>query len=98
MGHSLLEPSSVQEGGVRVDGGNPGVMEVAGLSGHCAKPESHRVKVSSENRGSRWGRPGEAWQADMREVHPQAWGRNGAHLSPHDCDAVNNIQVTMKNK
>lgn len=53
MGHSLLEPSSVQEGGVRVDGGNPGVMEVAGLSGHCAKPESHRVKVSSENRGSR---------------------------------------------
>lgn len=66
MGHSLLEPSSVQEGGVRVDGGNPGVMEVAGLSRHCAKPESHRVKVSSENRGSR--RPQESGTQMVNEV------------------------------
>ena len=41
-------------------------MEVAGLSGRCAKPESHRVKVSSENRGSR--RPQESGTQMVHEV------------------------------
>lgn len=67
MGHSLLEASGVHVGGVRRwTGENPGVMEVASLSECCAKPESHWVKVSSENHGSR--RPQASGTQMMNEV------------------------------
>lgn len=41
-------------------------MEVASLSEHCAKPESHWVKMSSENLGSR--RPQVSGTQMMNEV------------------------------
>ena len=41
-------------------------MEVASLSERCAKPESHRVKMSSENLGSR--RPQASGTQMMNEV------------------------------